>query len=159
MPPGSAVYARGEFDESMIKETMFLIREEPLIVQRFPAGVQVELRTGLFADQGVMLVAVIFRIEGEYYETWWNYHQTGGVGPQHFSDMTTQARIPILFFTPEMARSIAIQNSLAPFFDDAAKRIQRMPAWSMQDFEAARERVYARFPTVTKLWNALRRIK
>ena len=68
-------------------------------------------------------------------------------------------RIPILFFTPEMTRSLAVRNSLAPFFADALRRVQAMPEWSMKDFNAAREVVYAKYPTVTKLWNALQRVK
>ncbi len=101
---------------------------------------------------------MLLRIGGEYYETWWNYHQTDG-GEIYFSDMTTQERIPILFFTPDMTRSIAVHNSLASFFADAAQRIQAVPAWSMTDFDDARESVYARFPTVTKLWNHLQRVE
>ena len=75
------------------------------------------------------------------------------------ASLPTQERIPILFFTPEMTRSLAVRNSLAPFFADALRRVQAMPEWSMKDFNAAREVVYAKYPTVTKLWNALQRVK
>lgn len=157
-PVGSAVYANGEFDENMVKEIMFLIREEPRIVKAFGENPRVELRAGLFQEADVFLVAVLLRIGGEYYETWWNIYQTGDDGPLHFLQMSTQKRIPILFFTPEMTRSIAVRNSLAPFFQDASEQIAGARVWTMQEFDAARERIYARFPTVTKLWNHLGRI-
>jgi len=159
MPAGSAIYARAEFDESIISETVFLIREEPRAVKALGENPKIEIRAGIIQEKGVTLVAVILRIGGEYFETWWNYYQPDGHGQRSFSDMATQERIPILFFTPEMTRSLAVRNSLAPFFADALRRVQAMPEWSMKDFNAAREVVYAKYPTVTKLWNALQRVK
>lgn len=156
-PIGSATYARGEFDENMVKETMFLIREEPRVVQRLGENPQVILRAGQIEQDNVLLVAVLLRIGGAYYETWWNYHQTSG-GAQYFEDMATQERIALVFFTPERTRQIAIRNSLAPFFASVGRAAAALPAWTMRDFDAARDKIYARFPTVTKLWNHLERI-
>ena len=34
-------------------------------------------------------------------------------------------------------------------------RLVRYPAWSMAQFDAARERLYARYPTITDLWRSL----
>lgn len=155
--PPDATYARGEFDENMVKYTMLLVRETLKAVERLGEHPIIELRAGLLLEQQVLLAIVMLRINGTYYETWWNYHQPAG--RVEFDDMSKQELLPILFFTPELARSIAIRNSLAPFFQAAVEELAKTTAWSMSEFDEARQRIFDRFPTETKMWNHLQRIK
>jgi hypothetical protein len=86
--PGHAIYARVHRPEP---HTDFLVREETSVINSLK-NPTVALRTGLFIQNNIVLIAVMFRIgpnPDQLFETWWNYHQTGD-GHKHFEDMIKQ---------------------------------------------------------------------
>ncbi|PSN82317.1 hypothetical protein B9Q03_14365 [Candidatus Marsarchaeota G2 archaeon OSP_D] len=62
---------------------------------------------------------------------------------------------PPCSFSGRRERALAVPNSLRDTFREMLERVSSMKPWSMEGFDRARERVYARYPTVAALWDAL----
>lgn len=154
--PGTMVYARFQTDAATW-QTGFLVREEPKYVKAFGQHPIVAMRSGLMQEGKVALVATLFRIgagkDAQFYETWWNWH--GPENRESFYDIASQERIGIFFFTPGRERAIQVSNAFRDLFMRAITSISAMPAWSMSDFNQARDGIYARYPGVQVLWNNL----
>ena len=151
--PGSMIYARVTVAGKL--QTAFLIRENRATIDTLGKTPSVVIVTGLLVEQSVHLVPALIQVDTiPVYECWFNFHQTDG-GAKYFNDLSTQVDIPILFYSAtKMIRSIAVPNHLGAMF---ANYTAGMPtqAWTMQDFDAARNRVYKRYPEVDDLWDAL----
>lgn len=153
-PSGSALYGRtGETTDTL--ETCILIREDEPQIRKISANPIVELRSGLWEGKGAIIIAVMVKSAGLLYETWWNYHRDDG-GDKYFDDMIRQSMIPILVYDNHtQRRSILVRNSLAPSFKKYKGKILAATPWAMAEFDNERERIYARYPNVTALWEAL----
>jgi hypothetical protein len=158
-PPGAMIYALAEAKG----EELFalLIREEPERVARLGKTVRVHTKTALIEQDGVGLVPLMVQIEDwEPFETWINYYQSqDGVdfreGRRVFRALTERDVLALAFYTPAEGRRIAVRNSLAPTMREIARRLQAMSPWTMRAFDAARDKLYARYPTVQDLWDML----
>jgi len=152
-PPGSALYGRaGESAETL--ETCILIREDETQIQKIPANPIIELRSGIWENQ-ICPVIVMIKVAGLPYETWWNYHRDDD-GDKYFDDMILQAMIPILIYDDRrQRRSIGVRNSLAPSFKKYKETILQKSVWTMQEFDAAKEKLCGQYPSVAALWEAL----
>lgn len=153
--PGTAIYARVHRPEP---HTDFLVREESTVIKQLK-NPPVALRTGLFLQNNIALVVVMFWIGSnpdQIFETWWNYHQTGD-GHKHFGDMITQDNIAIHIYgdSGKVEKSIKINNSLKDFFKKALEKIYTLPAWLMDDFDTARDAIYKLYPNPGTLWRSL----
>jgi hypothetical protein len=155
-PAGSAIYGRVSIDGAPMR-TVLMIREDDARINALGSAPAIRLKFATF-DAGAVVPAVLMIgiAGGELYETWWNYHQPGGIGATHFADMSTQADVPVLFYDARgRRRAITVRNRLQRAFANATAQIEALPAWSMQDFDTAREGVYARYPDVRDLWRAI----
>ncbi len=154
MPPGSALYGRaGESADKL--ETCFLIREDEKQIRKIPENPIVGLRSGMWGGP-VLIVAVMVKLAGLPYETWWNYHAEDDYGKKSFDDMIQQLMVPVLIYDDrQKRRSVGIRNSLSPFFKKYKEKILAAPAWEMKDFDAERGKIYSRYPSVAALWEAL----
>jgi hypothetical protein len=149
-PVGTALYSRAKLGAAGDWQTALLFRETRQAVRGLGAAPVIELRGGVIEDAGAVLVAVIAKIAGELYECWFNYW--GAEQAESFTDLARQDKIALVFFTPERARALQIKNGLRNFFQDAARRCVDRGRWTMADFDAARDRVYAEYPDVQNLW-------
>jgi len=147
---GSMIYSRFKTGTRGEWQTGLLVRESKEFVQNLGPAPVIQLHAGAIEHSRVLLVALIAKIAGELYETWFNYYQTNGAA--HFQDFQRQAEIALIFFTPERARIIAVRNGLADFFQDAERRARERAPWAMHDFDVARELTYAEYPEVQNLW-------
>lgn len=154
-PPGTAIYCRLLRPDPHID---FLIREESARIATLKNPVIV-FRTDLFPNPSISPVTVLFKCGTEIYETWWNYYQDSGQGPDIFQEMADQTDLALHFYgdSLKVEKSVVVRNSLAPFFRDAIARIQKLPAWSMRDFDHEREKIYQKYPSVLELWDAIYR--
>jgi hypothetical protein len=116
----------------------------------------IELRMAIIEERGVLLVPVLIRVGAELYECWINHHadpQTQRV----LGTLAIQERLVLhCYGEGGRARSLAVSNPHGAFFAEAARRCASVPPWGMRDFDAARERIYRKHPTVKKLWGSLR---
>lgn len=154
--PGTMAYAMQQTAADGPWAIGFLVREQAWRVKGLGQNPDVELRCGAFEQDGVLLVVVLAKISGELYESWFNYHQTSNLGDQYFRAMLEQPALTFTFFTPEPAKRIQINNRTGAFFTQALERAAQLPPWSMRDFDAARDKVYARYPTISKLWKEVK---
>lgn len=151
--PGTMIYGRARFDGGAW-ETALYVREEKRYIDGFGRAPVVELRWMSVDDgSGVVLAALLMRIDNELYETWLNYHASGSA--EAFADLASQDRIAILLYTRRRERQIAIANNLKLAVANSAEACRSRPAWTMQAFERARVRLYQRLPSVQALWDAL----
>ncbi|MCI0350607.1 MAG: hypothetical protein L0Z53_14380 [Acidobacteriales bacterium] len=142
-------------------EIAWLLREESRRIRHLGKEPPVEWRSGLIYQDGVLLIPVLLRIgkvaAKNIWETWTNHHQRGAESPLPL--LAEQERITIHFHDRDLKpdRSIQTFNSLHGFFRMALEQLRGVPAWSMSEFDAAREQVYRQHPDVMELWRALRR--
>jgi hypothetical protein len=125
-PVGTAGYARFQFpEEDGGMQTAIIIHEDTEHIQKLPATLDIQERSVFFEEQGVGLLAVMFRIGSERYETWWNHHNP--ISRQSFDDLQHR---PLLFFmflddTIEPSRVIWTPNRLQTVFAAFAGRVAR----------------------------------
>jgi hypothetical protein len=152
--PGRMIYSRFHSGEGQW-QTGFLIREEPKYVPRGKAPT-IEQRGGLMFEGRVTLVVTLLRIstgkEAQLYECWFNYF---GKNKDSFLDLANQEQIAVIWFTPKRARSITVRNGFRDLFARAVAAVTTQKAWTLQDFDRARGRVYARYPQVWEMWKSL----
>jgi hypothetical protein len=108
-------------------------------------------------DGGVLLLPVLIQVSGELYETWMNYHAE--VCPPALACLALQEQIVLHFFDDRgmSARVIAVPNQLQAFWRGTLRTLAQTSPWSPAAFDAARDRVYAIYPTVPDLLRALNR--
>lgn len=155
--PGVMIYAQIEADDG--PQIALLIREEPSRVRGFGPSPRVELRLGLYMEGSIALIPLMVGVGSgkrqELYETWINLHQLGGAGPDVLHRLAIQATIRLLFYGGRRERAIEVPNRIGPAVAQIGERVADLPAWSMAGFDAARDRLYERFPSVRALWAEL----
>jgi hypothetical protein len=110
----------------------------------------------------VGLIPILIKV-GSYrcnvFETWLNFHapRLDGSKGDYLETLCKQDQIPILFYVGSgRERSIQITNSLLkPTWSMMLAQVSQMSAWSMRDFDLARDLVVRQYPTVVSLWNSL----
>lgn len=162
-PPGMMIFARVSIDNpGAAWETAFLIREEIKYVKAFGQNPAVEMRAGLLYEDAhparrVALVPVMLRIgagkAAQLYECWFNFHADENRAA--FADLATQSDFAIAFFTPERAKYVRVRNGMQTLFARALADARAAPAWSMRDFDTARDKIYKAYPAPYDLWRAL----
>ena len=153
-PPSSAGYAR--FRNSSGKEgTCFLIHEDSQHIRRLPKQVSIDIRSTVFKRSGVSLVIVMLRIEGEIYETYWNFYNP--TLRQCFHDMSTQDEVLVSFFvdTVEPMRTISTPNVLRSGFERLMESLAGIEGWTMEEFNRRKEELSREYPTVQALWDGM----
>lgn len=153
-PSSSAAYAR--FRNFSGKEvTCFLIHEDSQHIRRLPKQVSIDVRSTLFKRSGVSLVIVMLRIEGEIYETYWNFHNS--TLRRCFQDMSTQDELLVSFFvdTAEPTRTISTPNSLRSGFERLMESLADVSPWTIEEFNKGKEELSREYPTVQALWDGM----
>ena len=121
---------------------------------------EVTIRAALLREGEVGLLSLPARIgprDDEVSEAWINYHTD--FGRDILGDLTRQEEIAVVLCdqrgTGVTLRSLnALRGDFAAF--DAV--LASMRPWSMAAFDAAREKEYARWPTMAALWEALENV-
>jgi hypothetical protein len=157
MPPGSALFARGRIDGGNW-EVAWLVREESARLAKLGARPEIEFRGGVLEEGHVALIPVLVRVgpvaAESIYETWVNQHAEGGGILETLAD---QAGLVIRLYGDgcRLVRTLVVSNQLQAFARHALDRIATFDAWSMEQFDRAREEVHGRYPQVWNLWQAL----
>ncbi len=152
--PGQASVLRFLVDEGMI--TGFIIREDEEHVRALPTQPRIEVRSALLIEDGVGLVVVLARIEGEIYETWLNRHFEGHGMAECLDDLALQEKLIFSFYVDQTQpeRIIWMPNLSRDSFERTLGLISPMEPWSMEAFDRARAGIFRRYPDVHSLWEA-----
>jgi len=156
LPPGSMIWGVMRERPGAGREVAFFVREESARIRRVGT---LQFSTALIVEGDVALIPVLMRTgpgEEEVYESWFNYYAPGP-GTDGLPLLAEQGRLPVVFVgdSGRRERALAVPNSLRDTFREMLERVSSMKPWSMEGFDRARERVYARYPTVAALWDAL----
>jgi hypothetical protein len=152
--PGQASFARFEADKGP-SLTCMIIHDDREHLQTIPETPSVAVRSKLFLRSGVALVAVIAMVEGERYETWWNYHNP--LCPDSFVDMRTQELFGLCFYveSSEPERIVWVMNPLQQTFAGYSTEIERLAPWPTDAFDRERGNLNREFTSVASLWEAM----
>jgi hypothetical protein len=139
-------------------QTVLYVREDNQHIKWIPPNPIVEIRAGAMQQDNVVLIPIVVKLCGEYYETWINFYSPDLHGEGALRELARQEHLVILIFgdSGTQDRSIQVNNSLKKTFSLILEGVQKRPTWSMGEFDQAREKVYAKFETVPKLWRELR---
>lgn len=154
-PAGTMIYAQFRADDAEEMETGFLVHARAARIARIPPNPTVEVRTGIFFDGDVVLLAVMVRIGEEMYETWFNYCQRMPAA-SYLRDWSEQATIAIVFHDERgnKARSVRLRNPLSEVADQVREICSNGPSWTMREFDDARAKLYATYSR-RALWDAI----
>lgn len=159
-PPGTALYGRERIDTGA-SEVAWYLREFSERISQLGVGPAIEIRGNVIEYAHVLLMPILIRVGEErqehIWETWLNAQQRENAGIDALSDLAIQPRIVVHFVGESVTieRSLTRSNPLQSLARDVLARLVRYPEWSMVQFDAARWRIYARYPTVLDLWRAL----
>lgn len=171
MPAGMAVYHRtlrscgmrvnGGADSYRLG-TDFIVRERSEVIRAIEADPPVDVAAGLAEAGKVLAVVVMFRIGSDplnLYEVFFNYHESSGSAPECFRDLATQDTLAFHLHgdSAEKLRTIVAANGHRRFWAEAVERIAGAEPWSMEDFDAAKKKLFALHPTPPLLFEALKR--
>jgi hypothetical protein len=147
--PGSCIYTLAQILPDP-EETMFLVREQ--------SGIIADLgkHPPLFTLSKVTLHPILISISAELYETWLNYHAEELSKPA-LAALCIQDRLSFHFYDDQCRRirSLITPNLYQAFWRTAVEMLAPTVPWTSKDFDMARENLYAKYPTVGNLWNAL----
>jgi hypothetical protein len=156
LKPGEAIFS---LSGVAAPQVAFLVKERSTVIKYFGASA-VEIRFGLLPISNVVVTVVAFAV-GQYirkeYLTWWNYHHAGCA--EIFRIMTGQEFLSFYFYgdNGRKDRTFVAMNPLKEFFVTAIATIDEYPAWSDNDFIAARMTAVSSFQTSLLLWDHLQR--
>lgn len=151
LPEGSMIFARFKTDINLLMETGFLIRESPKEVAALGRNPPILIRAACLERNGVFPVLVMMKFK-QLYSCWFNYHDPHS--QEEFHDMTIQEKLKIVFFTPDISKSVVTNNHVSNVFVGAKEKAKKR-AWSNRGFEAARDSIYQEYPTEESLWEAI----
>jgi hypothetical protein len=154
-PPGTCIYTLVQMPPDP-EETAFLIREQSGIIADLGKHPPIQVRAGLFTQNGVTLLPILISISAELYEAWLNYHAEEYAQPA-LAALYIQDRLSFHFYDDRRRRirSLITPNPHQAFWRTAVGELAPTAPWTPEDFETAREILYAKYPTMGNLWNAL----
>ena len=157
--PGKAIFSRWS-EDNINFETGFFIQEDRKHLNKLSKYPKINLRSGLIIYlEKIGVIPIMWKINYDYellYETTLNVHLSDGLGLEYLNDLCSQDRILFHFYEGrERKRSIMIENKMKSEFEKIKAAVEKLPAWTMKDFDWAKERLFQDFTTPTKLFNAL----
>lgn len=160
-PIGVCLYSLSRLDAGA-EEVDYLIREETARVRVWRSP-DVEFRPSVIGRKVprpdariVLLVPILIRVGGELYECWVN-HWADLKTQRVLGTLAIQERLVLHFYgdSGDRLRSLAVSNPHQAFWAEAARQCASSLPWSMPEYDAAREEVYAEYPTVGALWKTM----
>lgn len=134
------------------------IRETKSNLARFPRPCSVDVRMPTWDMPPVITAAFlvhIARADRIAYQCWINGGSLPGV--QILTKLSTTSDIFIHFVTDRAARTVRTQNVLKRKAADLLRKISsKHGRWSMEDLEAAQQRIYELYPTTWSLWRSMK---
>ncbi len=135
------------------------VREDPAILARLPRRVDIHSRGALIQVEQVYLILLMLQIQGgPIYETFVSAQHEDS--PEFIARMAVQEAFSILTFdgiARQPARAFVTVNGYQQLFASIQQEYLRWPAWQFHEFDAAKKSLYARYPTIEVLWQALGR--
>ncbi len=158
LKPGKAFFARWS-ENGVDYSTSFFIQEDQKHLDQLSKSPQFNFRMGMitYANK-ISVIPLMFRINNNdelLYMTVLNVHIPENKGWEFLNDFCSQERILFHFYEGrELRRSIGIPNKMKSDFQKIKAEVEKLPGWSMSDFNQAKQWLYRDFSNSTLLYNA-----
>ncbi len=138
----------------------FLIKEETSFINSLITS-RIVIRARLFIRNNVAVLLTMFQIGIEnphIYKVFWDYHIEGNRGKFAFELISNQEDIAFHLYgdSRTIEKSILTANSFKNFFKAATEKIKHLPPWKLEQFEREKEEILKIYPTIEKLWEAVK---
>ena len=156
-PFGTMIYSSAEINKQ--RKFIFCIEEKTKYIKKY-TSTKIEIRIGLIKVNNILIVPMLLMINNDFdmlYETTFNYYQNSNKEEKYLDLLKTQDGINILFFDEnnKEARNIYVKNHLNEYVEKIISHLEKTTYWEMTEFDAAKEKLFKIFPTVSALWEAL----
>lgn len=157
LAPGQMIYELGYVKNSGW-EFFLAVKEEEKYIKRHNNPI-IEMRTGLYEINRVFVMPIMAMVNNDeemLYETMFNYHQPSG-GEKYLNALLKQETIKIVFYNEKgrEVRRISVKNFRKDLLGLIADTLRKTKPWKMEDFDAAKEKLYENFPSPMDLWVAM----
>jgi len=152
---GTAMYARYRVGGEEM-ETGFFVREDKSRIDSIPDTPNVYFKAVMFELQGVVLVAVLLKIEGmgSPYDTWWDFQREGV--RNYIEDIISQSHLVVhLYSDQKREKSIRVRNSLKEPFEKFFQISLQKKTWTEDQFVLMHKKISQKYQNVQKLWDVL----
>ncbi len=133
------------------------VREDPATLAHLPKRVDIRSRGAIIQVEHVHLILLMLQIQGgPIYETFVSAQHEDS--PEFITRMAAQEAFSILMFdgvTVQPVRAFVTPNGFQRLFASIQQEYLQWPEWEFHEFDQAKENLYARYPTVEALWQAL----
>jgi hypothetical protein len=149
--PGAATYC-ANFTASGA-QPVFLIREDDEHLNKLAEHFKVLGGSSVFLEDNVLLLPIILNVVNcRLYELWFNYYQKDEQ-VDYASLFTNSDEIQLVFYSAkETVFRAVIQNVYKKSFVKLLNMKNNYPPWSMNQFDNARAKIFARFSRIDDLW-------
>ncbi len=135
------------------------VREDPATLARLPRRVDIHTRGALIQVEHIHLVLLMLQIQdGAIYEAFVSAQHEDS--PEFIARMAAQEAFSILMFdgtSVQPVRAFVTPNGFQRLFEQIQQEYLHWPTWEFHGFDEAKASLYARYPTVEALWQALGR--
>ena len=131
-------------------EVCVLVQNSPDAVGRLSPDPQISLQARLFRMGGVYLLPLVAQVGDTWYESWINPCADEGDGLAELEILAAQSRIVFLIYdgtSLEPGHTVQVPNHLAGELNEMLQRLEGATPWTTEGFAAAREELYAAYPT------------
>ena len=131
-------------------EVCVLVQNSPDAVGRLSPDPQISLQARLFRMGGVYLLPLVAQVGDTWYESWINPCADEGDGLAELEILAAQSRIVFLIYdgtSLEPEHTVQVLNHLAGELNEMRQRLEGATPWTTEGFAAAREELYAAYPT------------
>ena len=153
MGSGGMTYTIAE-NEGEQPELTFVIAVTDEDLVQLPRDPVIQVQASLLFQDGVLLIPVMVNIGHLCCETWINILEDDSQGTQALDLLTSQDRLTFHLIDAEaadsMRRTLAIANTLGAA--DIRASVDDALTWTMDEFDAAKAKWYARYPTPQALF-------
>lgn len=159
-PVGKAQYARQQTQTGQW-ETVWLVRDEARRLTNLGPMPAMEFRAGAFDEGGVVVLPILVCLgQGEsarIYDTYVNAYQIEGENV-YLHDLSEQDHLPLHLYDEggQLLRTLTAPNNLRNFAQGILEQQASYQPATEAALAYARERLYANYPDVQALWQALR---
>ncbi len=135
------------------------VRDDPATLARLPKRVDIHSRGALIQVEHIHLILLMLQIQGgPIYETFVSVQHEDS--PEFIARMVVQEAFSILIFdgiAVQPVRAFVTPNGFQRLFEQIQLEYLHWPMWEFHEFDEAKASLYARYPTVEALWQALGR--
>ena len=160
MPARGALYAVAHLDGGP-PELVWLVREEQSSIRALGPDATITWQGHIYRLNNVILGLVLIRLrpspacEPLLYELFLNAHEPGGEGREALDFIQHQPEFILHIHVEDSKPRLVLRtpNHLQRFATNLLALVKNHPAWTMQQFNAAKGQLHEQFPDPWTLWH------